>query len=394
MPGCSEITPQGNQFKGEWQAGRATVQGEVKMKEAKKVKGVFEKVVGSGVFWVRYADASGRIRREKVGTKSAASALYKKRKTEVLQGKKLPERFRVRAVLFTELAEDALEYSKVHKLSYDHDVYRMAKLKEAFGHHSAESITPQEVERWIANNKHWGPATANRYRALLSLAYRLGVQNGKVGQNPARLIRPRRENNVRVRWLTADEEKQLRDAIEVEGAEHLPELDIAIHTGLRRSEQYGLTWECVDLERQLLTVPQSKNGKTRHIALNSTALNAFLFLKRHSDGVGRVFKTVGPRGWFEPAVKRARLPDFTWHCLRHTFASRLVMAGVDLRTVQELMGHKTIAMTCRYAHLTSSHQHAAVERISGDVGFTPTATDTKTDTDHLSAATVGHRSVQ
>lgn len=64
---------------------------------------------------------------------------------------------------------------------------------------------------------------------------------------------------------------------------------------------------------------------------------------------------------FKAAVAAARLPDFTWHCLRHTFASRLVMMGVDPRTVQELMGHKDIRMTCRYAHLAPGHKPDAAE---------------------------------
>lgn len=78
----------------------------------------------------------------------------------------------------------------------------------------------------------------------------------------------------------------------------------------------------------------------------------------------------------------ARIADFTWYCMRHTFASRLVMAGVDIRTVAELMGHKTIQMTMRYAHLAPEHNLAAVERLSL---FTPTdsseATATKAATD-------------
>lgn len=169
-------------------------------------------------------------------------------------------------------------------------------------------------------------------------------------------------------------------AVEAVGPEHLAELDIAIHTGLRKSEQYRLTWSCVDFERQILTVPQSKNGETRHVPLNSTALAAFLLLKRYSDGAG-VFRSVGPRRWFEPAIEKSGLTDFTWHCLRHTFASRLVMAGVDLRTVQELLGHKTIAMTCRYAHLAPSHKLAAVARLVAAEGATTQgSTDTKTDT--------------
>jgi len=77
----------------------------------------------------------------------------------------------------------------------------------------------------------------------------------------------------------------------------------------------------------------------------------------------------GPRRWFEAALKDARITGFNWHCLRHTFASRLVMAGVDLGTVQELLGHKCIAMSVRYSHLAPKHTLAAVGRLgrrSGD----------------------------
>jgi site-specific recombinase XerD len=348
-------------------------------KEKKKIRGVFEKVPGSGIWWIQYFDAQGRRRREKAGLKSSAITLYRKRKTEVLEGKKLPERLRSKAISFSILAQDALEYSKHHKLSYDHDSYRMAKLKIAFGTRSADGITPQEFERWFGEHTDWQPATANRYRALLSLTYRLGLQNGKVAHNPARMMRHRHENNARLRWLTSDEEKALRVAIEADGSHHLPELDIALHTGLRRSEQYRLTWNSVDFEQQILTVAQSKNGETRHVPLNAVALSAFLLLKRHCDATGKVFLNPGPRRWFEPAVKKAGLTDFTWHCLRHTFASRLAMAGVDLRTIQELMGHKTISMTCRYAHLAPSHKLAAVERLSGGAASKdPSATKTAT----------------
>jgi len=349
-------------------------------KESKKVRGVFEKVPGSDIWWICYFDADGRKRREKVGHKGAAIDLYRKRKTQVMEGKKLPEKLRAKAVPFSSLAADPLEYSKAHKLSADHDSYRMAKLNEYFGNRAAQSITPQDFERWIADHENWKPATANRYRALLSLTYRLGVQNGKVAQNPARLMRHRHENNARLRWLTPDEEKKLRGTVEIEGPQHLPELEIAINTGMRKSEQYRLTWNCVDFERQILTVPQSKNGETRHVPLNSAALAAFLLLKRCSDEDGTVFRAKGPRRWFDPAVQSAGLKDFTWHCLRHTFASRLAMAGVDLRTVQELMGHKTIAMTCRYAHLAPSHKLAAVERLIGSMDNLESPSDTRSDT--------------
>jgi integrase len=160
---------------------------------------------------------------------------------------------------------------------------------------------------------------------------------------------------------------------------------------LRKSEQYRLTWNCVDFERQILTVPQSKNGETRHVPLNSTAVAAFLILKRYSDGNGAVFSAKSPRRGFDLAVQSAGLKDFTWHCLRHTFASRLAIAGVDLRTIQELMGHKTTSMTCRYAHLTPSHKLAAVERLSVSL---ETPSDTRPATGTVSPEGAPYKSVQ
>lgn len=111
--------------------------------------------------------------------------------------------------------------------------------------------------------------------------------------------------------------------------------------------------------------------------------------------VGRIFVNIhgeplrGYKHWFDAAVKEAGIKDFTWYCLRHTFASRLAMAGVDLRTLAELMGHETIQMTMRYAHLAPSHTLAAVERLVSPSGFSvptsvatvqegPTATTTAT----------------
>src|SRR5262249_5238868 len=181
----------------------------------KKVRGVFEKVPGSGIWWICYFDADGRKRREKVGRKSDAADLYTKRKMEALQGKKLPEKLRTPKVSFAELAKDALEYSEAHKRSYKDDRVRMAKLKSWIGDRPAESLSPQEIERWLSSKtEDWKTATLNRYRALLSLVFRLGMQNGKVQANPARLVRQRKEDNGRIRFLSQEEEQGLRTAIQ------------------------------------------------------------------------------------------------------------------------------------------------------------------------------------
>lgn len=181
-------------------------------------------------------------------------------------------------------------------------------------------------------------------------------------------IRRRAENNGRIRFLAADEEMSVRKAIREE--HQLAQFEISLHTGMRRSEQFGLEWYQVDLDRRVVFLPKTKSRKQRHIPLNAVAVAAFERLKekdqtKHSpvfpNASGEAVS--GPRGWFEEAVKRAGLSDYTWHCNRHTFISRLVMAGVDLRTVAELAGHATIQMTMRYAHLAPSHMASAVDRL-------------------------------
>ena len=172
-----------------------------------------------------------------------------------------------------------------------------------------------------------------------------------------------------------DEETQLRATIETKYLSHLPEFEIALNTGMRPSEQYSLAWDRVDLFGRRITVPRSKSGKARHIPINSEALAAFRVLAQRSPNwAGPVFvnlkgeKLEGYKHWFNQAVEGAGLVDFTWYCLRHTFASRLVMAGVDIRTVAELMGHKTIQMTMRYAHLAPS---TTSPRLKGSLHLIP-----------------------
>jgi site-specific recombinase XerD len=367
-------------------------------------RGIFEKIRGSKIYWIRFADSTGKIRREKAGSLGSANSLLAKRKTETLQGRKLPETLRIRQIRFDELAKDGLEYSKTNnaKGSYRVDEGRMEALKKEFGSRIADSITPQEIDRWMANTlSDRAPATLNRYRALLSLTYRVGIANRKVATNPARSIRQRRENNARIRWLRSGEETRLRTVLEKKYPHRLVELELALNTGLRQGEQYSLIWDNIDLERRILTVTKSKNGERRHIPLNDAALAALMSAKRYSnDGPAVFWNRYGerlrtPRQWFEEALEDAKISNFRWHDLRHTFASRLVMAGVDLRTVQQLMGHKTIGMTVRYAHLAPEHQLAAVQKLCPESqGAQPGATDTTSSTSTSEPRTVATTNVQ
>jgi integrase len=115
---------------------------------------------------------------------------------------------------------------------------------------------------------------------------------------------------------------------------------------------------------------QTKNGASRNVRLNSRALAAMKTLHAKSIGVGKVFPHLKPR-WFTDAIREAKIKDFTWHCLRHTWATRLVAAGVDLKTVQDLGGWKNIGMVARYAHASAERFGPALEKLCA----TKTATE-------------------
>jgi integrase len=352
-------------------------------KPRRKSRGVYEKFPGSNEWWIRYVDSQGRYRREKAGTKGSAIKLYRKRKTEALQGKKLPETLRRATVTFDEIAKDALVYSKANKRSHRDDGYRMKRLTAWFGSRPVNSITPQEIEKALADaaeSEKWLPGTVNRHRSLLSLAYRLAVRNGKVGENPVRHVPRKRENNIRTRFLSAEEEGALRTKIRALHPSREPEFDLSLHTGMRRNEQWQLQWQDVNLQAGIITIPQSKHGAMRHVPINSVAEKALGTLGVNRRGSKYVCSGAATREgrdwerWFEECASAAKIPNFRWHDLRHTFASRLAMAGVPLRTLAELLGHKTLAMVMRYAHLAPAHLRDAVERIAA------TSTDTSTDT--------------
>lgn len=351
------------------------------MKEQKKARGIFEKHPGTGIFWIRFVDSEGKYRREKIGSYSAAVKLYHKRKVQADEGVKLPPT-RKRSVLFSVLADDAIAYIKEEYARPADDVARLELLKTYFTSR-ADSVTPKMIKstlKTLTIEKRWSPSSRNHHHNLVSLAYRLGIENEKVEINPARAVPRETENNSRVRYLTSDEEKKLREAIrsKPEWAEHEPEFDLALSTGLRRSSMYlYLTWENVDLVARTLTIPRTKNGEPITLPLNADAMRALQIFRSRGDGTSRVVRN--PRGetlnvtahWFPDAVRASKIAPFRWHDCRHCFASKLRQAGVPLGNIAELLGHKGLAMTKRYAHLSISNLHDAVSRIVNSTTVAP-----------------------
>ena len=151
----------------------------------------------------------------------------------------------------------------------------------------------------------------------------------------------------------------------------------ALHTGMRKGEILDLTWNRVDLENGVLAVADSKSGDGRKIPMNRLLTDTLGALTIRSEYVfsredGIQVRSI--RTAFANALRRAGIADLRFHDLRHTFATRLVVAGADLRTVQDLLGHKTITMTMRYSHPGRQHRKWAVDLLDGDESTTVSTT--------------------
>lgn len=365
-------------------------------KSTSKRRGIYERVPGSGVWWIQYTDAQGRRHREKAGLYSSADKLLDIRHTETLQGKKLPA-LRAKPVTFGELLDEALEYSKSENGTRTTTEIRIKYdiLRPVFGTRPAEDIEKQEVRRWLvarAAQENWKRATMMRWHAAISLAYSQGMENTRIEKNPvARMFKKRKvdEDNGRTRFLSEAEEKAICAKLQEQHPECVPAFLLSLHTGMRAGEQFSLQWSQIRWQGRKLQLYKTKNGKPRDIDLNAVALDALTALKAwagnsplvHVNEQGESLTRY--RDWFNAAVESAGLTDYPWHCNRHTFASRLVMAGVPLRTVGELLGHRSPAMTWRYSHLAPSHRQDAVARLVPVVK----AEDTKTGNTENESAT-------
>jgi len=352
-----------------------------------KDRGIFERPKGSGIWWVRYADNFGRIHREKVGPKGLARDVYAKRKLEVREGRFFPENLRRRReMLFEDMVKLFLEdHSKVNKRSWRDDHYRAKVLVDFFGDKPLSETTTQDIERFKARlAQRVSQATVNRYLTLLKTIFNKAIEWEKTKSNPAAKVKLFRENHHITRYLAEEEETKLKTVM---SPEYWTPVEFAIHTGLRRGEQFNLRWENVDFQNRVITT-RAKGGEIRHICMNDKVVEILRGLPGRmktewvfpsSNGTTPIDGNNFTKRIFNPALKRAGIENFWWHCLRHTFASRLVMAGNDLRTVQELMGHKKIEMTLRYSHLSPAHKMAAVQTLVKGENEGQTSTSTGTE---------------
>ncbi len=263
------------------------------------------------------------------------------------------------------------------------------------------------VEKWRTKRLKQGisPATTNRDLAALKAALSKAVEWELLAAHPlAKVKRSKQDARKIVRFLTPGEELRMREALAVRDAriraeraaarksrgaayqalhpvigadaygDHLtPAVLLSLNTGLRQGELLGLDWRSVSLPRRMLTVQAhtAKSSQERHVPLNAEALavltgwhaqrgkptEGLLFPNREGRKISEIKTAWGA------LLDAAKVGEFRWHDMRHHFASKLVMAGVDLNTVRELLGHSDLKMTLRYAHLAPEHKAAAVEKL-------------------------------
>jgi len=365
-------------------------------------RGVFERPKGSGVWWVRYTDENRILHREKVGPRALALKVYRKRKTEIAERRFFPERIRKREILLREAIDDYLKRVKGRARSYV-NVKRNARYwKNALGTKTVRQITPGDIQRYSTRRLTEGMAAAsvNRELTFLRAVFYMVQGDGEIDTVPfgkgTGKVKLYKENNRRVRDLSDKEEAALREKMPVS---EWAKVAVALYTGLRQGNQFLIKWEDVNFETGTIRARQSKSGEDYHVPMNDELRRILRELPSRMrspwvfpsdteetalDAKNFVHRT------FAPAVLAAEITDFHWHDLRHTFASRLVMRGVDLTTVQELMGHKTPAMTSRYAHLSPGHRLDAVQKLNPSTADgRATGTTTGTDSEASKRAATG-----
>lgn len=250
--------------------------------------------------------------------------------------------------------------------------------QDKMGFLTLDLVTPAEI---IACRDHllkqgFISTTANHYLTSLSGVLSAAERDWQwIGFNPCRTIRPLKEPQGRLRYLSENEIKQLLDAARADAYTLLyPALILALTTGMRRAELFTLKWSDIDFKRRMISLEQTKNQERRSVPLLPAARDILLALKEElaaqavqdfSQLVFRAPATGGSAYWaiqkpFNRIISELGFRDFRWHDLRHTCASYLAMKGIPMRTIAEILGHKTLQMVKRYAHLSDDHLKEAM----------------------------------
>jgi integrase len=321
---------------------------------------------------IRYPDGSRlrrRLRRER-----EALRLWASEQAKIDNG--TWDEHAARNITVAAALEQYRGYSEVQHRS--HNTYFLPSLtlwEQHLGPHTQLSkVSSQQIEAFKLNRaQKVARSTADKDLAVLKAFFNWCIAHRLAASNPVRRVKLFHEDNSRLRYLTREEyDRLIEHAKTVDSSPYLQEkIVLAVHTGLRRGSLFHLRWDQVDLANNVCRIPRTKNGRPLSLPLNATAkrtleaLHAdrnpespWVFPHKSGRKAGQPVEDI--KNGFHAALEAAEIQDFTWHDLRHTFASWLIMRGASLRSVAELLGHQSLKMTMRYAHLSPAYLSAEV----------------------------------
>jgi integrase len=320
-----------------------------------------------GKTWTIGYTVGGRRVREAIGSnRQMAAAVLQKRIVLALEERHFDKR-NVGRVPFSEFAETYMQRCTALLKSAKSERDRVQFWVREFGNRPIGQISRAELQDFQARKRQTcKPATVNRIMCRLRHMFNRAVDWELLDQSPMKGIKFLPENNARLRYLSREECDRL---VESCIAPHIRAIvTVALHTGMRSGEIRSLQWNDLDFDLGFIVIRDSKNGEPRHVPMDSTVVDLFRNYPR-TPGSEFVFTNAagGRLGWvqhaFRKALARAGISDLHFHDLRHTFASAWVQAGGELYALKDILGHKTIAMTQRYAHLSPAYKRAMVERM-------------------------------
>jgi integrase len=335
---------------------------------------------GLKTYYLRYFEENGRQRQHKIAcyedvTFDQARKVAKRLRSEVVLGGNPADKKEKRKAIptYATVAEQHLAYARTYQRRPE-NVERVIRLHllPRWGKLRLDEIKQQTVAQWLASKREEGfaPATVEKFRVTLGRSFELAARWNIPGaeHNPVRGVPRPKFNNAREHYLSQEGAQKLYRALEQSSNPLLKVIvGLLLLTGARKMELLKAKWEHVDLERKVLYIPDSKTGKARHVPLSQAALDLIGLLPRWPGCPWLIAnpKTRKPytdikRAW-DTARTAAGLPGLRIHDLRHSAASFMINAGIDLYAVGRILGHADHQSTMRYSHLSHDTLRAAVE---------------------------------
>jgi integrase len=276
-------------------------------------------------------------------------------------------------LLFSELADNYI-HNEFKGQRPKQQQNRLRFWVNIFGNKNILDVTRRDVSNGLNMlPSSYTNATINRYKALISVVFSYACREYDLPENPVRYIRALPEDNARVRFLSDDERSRLFEAIRRSNWDKFYLLVLlAITTGARKGELTSLRWNNIDFGRKTAYIATTKNGQPKVLPLTDDVIdellkfnednNALIFKSQIRDNVSYCFTKPWRR-----ALEQANIQDFRFHDLRHTTASYLAQSGASLLEIAEVLGHKQIQVTKRYAHLCIDHKQKLINKVMSNL---------------------------